>query len=596
MSEPHGHVYLCYTLEMRKRLLFIVAAISALVACQSAPAPIPISPDYERVRVGSRALVSEDFEGTWIRPTGSGPVSIAGTAPEGWNYQSDSAGRVVFSPAVFDETDTALQIDVVEHSGPFRFVRVLEFSGDEHTKESLFSGSMRVAGSEGTRIHIVFKNNNASGPHGDYYIRRTVELGEEWQELRFVSSYADSSTVAVGVEIEGPGRIYLDDVILNQQPADYLAELAPVEGPVPIEFFGMHFRLRVPPLTFGSSRLWGQWYKLEESKGDWTRDLLLLDRFVDVGHEAGKRNIMVVGRVPQWANSKPEEETGDIPGTTGPPADIEDWKDYIRELGTRYQGKVTYWEIWNEPNSPSHYTGDILELVELVAAAREVLLSIDPENVIISPPFYDNGAWLDDFLFHGGGEQVDVIGYHWYAHSPEVSLREIVAINRLLAFHGVDHKPVYNTEAATGEEATLPDAGKTARLFLVNWAAGVSNLNWFYWGNVPRHPKAPIQAVGSNDEVSIIGEAYNAAADWMIGAEMTEVVVLADGTWKAYLKRDERTTVAVWNPVGLSSIPLPDEWTITRAVNTIGEAVPVPTGKRLEVSPLPILYEIESGD
>jgi hypothetical protein len=527
---------------------------------------------------------------------GTGPVSIAGTAPEGWSYESESQGRVVFSEATGEGSSSALQIDVVEHAGPFRFVRVLEFEGYEETRESLFSGSMRVAGGESTRVRVVFKNNNASGPHGDYYIQRTIELTQEWQEISFVSSYADSATVAVGVEIEGDGRVYIDDVSLIQEPSDYLARLGPVAGPIPIEFFGMHFRLRVPPLTFGSSRLWGQWYKLEESKGEWTRELLLLDRFVDAGYEAGKRNIMVVGRVPRWANAQPDDETGDIPGTTGPPANIDDWKDYIRELGTRYQGKVTHWEIWNEPNSPSHYTGDIFELIELVAAAREVLLSIDPENVIISPPFYDNGAWLDDFLYHGGAEHVDVIGYHWYADSPEESLREIVAIHRLLEFHGVKDKPVFNTESATGEEATLSDAGKTARLFLLNWASGVSNLNWFYWGNVPRHPKAPIQASGSNDEVSIIGDAYNTVADWMIGAEMQRVEVLPDGTWMVYLERGGQTTVAIWNPVAPVTKPLPDGWVITRAVNAVGESVALPADESIEVTSVPILYVLESGD
>jgi beta-glucosidase/6-phospho-beta-glucosidase/beta-galactosidase len=126
---------------------------------------------------------------------------------------------------------------------------------------------------------------------------------------------------------------------------------------VPPEFFGLHIHhLDVPykqgvsswPFTpFGSWRLFGayvQWDDLEPQKGQW--NFRRLDWYVEEAGRHGIELLLTLGRTPQWASARPNE---DRKGSAAEPASIEDWKNYVRTLSRRYKGRIKYYEVWNEP-------------------------------------------------------------------------------------------------------------------------------------------------------------------------------------------------------------------------------------------------------
>ena len=70
------------------------------------------------------------------------------------------------------------------------------------------------------------------------------------------------------------------------------------------------------------------------SAGDWT----LLDARVQEAQTNKQRILLTLGSSPQWASSRPNETCsyGNI-GCAAPPADINDWRDYVKAVATRDQ-------------------------------------------------------------------------------------------------------------------------------------------------------------------------------------------------------------------------------------------------------------------
>ena len=114
-----------------------------------------------------------------------------------------------------------------------------------------------------------------------------------------------------------------------------------------------------PAVGFGTLRLWDDlqgttWAELEPAKGVW--NWALLDNFVEAAEEHGVSDILLtLGQTPGWASSSPDTASGLFvlsAGAPAPPADIQDWRDYVTAVAQRYKGRIRYYEIWNEPNIP----------------------------------------------------------------------------------------------------------------------------------------------------------------------------------------------------------------------------------------------------
>jgi len=76
---------------------------------------------------------------------------------------------------------------------------------------------------------------------------------------------------------------------------------------------------------------------------------------------------------------------------------------------------------------------------------------LTPQALIVSPSAtQEKGTeWLTEFLSKGGGNFVDVIGYHFYVapQAPEATVPLVLKVKRILAEHGAAGKPIWNTES-----------------------------------------------------------------------------------------------------------------------------------------------------
>lgn len=101
------------------------------------------------------------------------------------------------------------------------------------------------------------------------------------------------------------------------------------------------------------------WYDIEiAAKGDFTDRRgpgaahSAWDKYDFIVNTANSLGLEVLARVdgtPLWAGNGAAPLTG-IGYFKGPPANNQDFADFMTTLATRYKGKVRYYQIWNEPN------------------------------------------------------------------------------------------------------------------------------------------------------------------------------------------------------------------------------------------------------
>src|SRR5437899_7225230 len=124
-----------------------------------------------------------------------------------------------------------------------------------------------------------------------------------------------------------------------------------------------------PRVSFGSWRLWDAyvvWPNVEPQKGQW--DFSHLDGYISLAESHSVEILLPLGLTPAWASSRPKEKSGYEPGNAAEPRNISDWSEYVREVATRYKGRIHAYEIWNEPNLSDFFSGRPDTMLEL---ARE---------------------------------------------------------------------------------------------------------------------------------------------------------------------------------------------------------------------------------
>jgi hypothetical protein len=208
---------------------------------------------------------------------------------------------------------------------------------------------------------------------------------------------------------------------------------------------------------------------------------------------------------------------------------LEAWRSFVREVGTRFRGRIRYWEVWNEPDSRTFYSGTVRQLVELTRIAAQELRAIDPANVIVGPAFTESGlAMMEAFLAAGGARDLDVLAWHQdNGARPEQDTVRIQAVRRMMEAHGVGHLPLWTTEGHARMEPGGDPAAIVARTYLVLWLYGVSSFSWYAWDVVdygPDHPGPWVTLVTLNAAIpSAAGVAYAEVARWLTGARVVDL-------------------------------------------------------------------------
>ena len=372
-------------------------------------------------------------------------------------------------------------------------------------------------------------------------------------------------------------------------------------GPIPPSLFDLNILFHPstnvpwPAVPFYGWRLsHADWSTVEPGKDHYYFDLV--DKYVAWGQQHNTEILMTLTYTPQWASSTPNVKTAPGLGVSGQPTDMNDWKKYVRTVAERYKGKIHVYEIWNEPDKKESWTGSVDTMVSMVRDASQILKEVDPSITIVSPPpTGPKGVdFLQQFLAKGGGQYVDVIGYHFYVaeNPPEAMAALIQQVKSIMNQNGVGNKPLWNTEAGWYAPKPFPSqelaAGYVARAYVVNWVAGVSRFYWYCWDN---HNWTTLElTMPDNTTLRPAGKAFATIQQWMVGASMNKCLTSPNNDWVCELKRSGSSQYIVWNTAGDHNFRLSKDWRVSQYIKLDGTVTKI-SGEFIPTGVQPVLIQ-----
>jgi hypothetical protein len=246
-----------------------------------------------------------------------------------------------------------------------------------------------------------------------------------------------------------------------------------------------------PGFTVPAVRLWDTrtlWADLEPRDDAWSFDHL--DKHLAVAESHGTEDVLLVlAGTPAWAARNPEAEGAPwLPkGSASPPRDLQEWREYVRTIATRYAGRIDAYQVGNEPNLAWFWQGARTDLARLVRAGAEEIHRADPEARVIAPaPIVTTPAsalsaarWWRALT----GSGVDALAFQWYPPHGSRPTALATVLDRMWA--GVDGTdladlPVWITEVnhvgGDRRAAALVDA--TMRVAREH---RVERVYWYAW-------------------------------------------------------------------------------------------------------------------
>ncbi len=273
------------------------------------------------------------------------------------------------------------------------------------------------------------------------------------------------------------------------------------------EQFGIHVHHpeRLTWIDIGSAwwRLWDTrdtWANVQPTKGQF--DWHSLDEHVNWAEKHRLQLVYVLGNTPSWASSRPAESSAFNLGNAAPPGHMDDWRQYVRSVATRYRGRIKYFEVWNEPDFPKFFSSDSASYVALLVEAAKQIKAIDPEAKILAPAT----TGIADLNFvqevlRTAGNTIDIVTLHGYTPNvdrgkpwlpPEALGDRLVELKRIMRRYAVG-KPIWNSETGYPVSEMARIAGKEksdttmatylVRSIAVNFAFGVEKVFWYAWDN-----------------------------------------------------------------------------------------------------------------
>ncbi len=264
---------------------------------------------------------------------------------------------------------------------------------------------------------------------------------------------------------------------------------------------------------YSAIRLWDtgtDWASLKPQPQLW--NFGRINAYLAASEKAHLKVLWVIGNTPRWASARPNEICAYGLGCAAEPANIEEWRRYVRTIATTFRGRIECYEPWNEVSFPTDqafkqpgaggdpeqfFTGSVDAMVNLSRVAYEEIKRVDPQACVLSPSFHPSGNWaekFDRYLAAGGGQYFDVASQHFYfGEEPEQAVPIIRAMRQVLVKHGLSQVPIWNTEVGVPYEAkakqwsglSLDDLvyALTLRTYLLNASEEVSRVYWYAWDN-----------------------------------------------------------------------------------------------------------------
>ncbi len=288
--------------------------------------------------------------------------------------------------------------------------------------------------------------------------------------------------------------------------------------------------------TLAGVRLWDdgiKWGQLNTANGvyNWSG----LDKWLDRADSAHMDVLYTFGDTPQFAVGKAPGGCS-MPGefSCGAPTDVNSdgtgtdamFQAFVTALVTHAAGRISYYELWNEPDYKGFWSGTTAQLVRMGKDAAAIIRSLDPNAKILSPSAHGPtmSTWFDGYVAAGGAPNFDIVNVHMRGQNgsngtPESFLDIYSQVITETQKRNLTSLPLWDDEHGilTGQGVTDPDllAGYVAREAVLRASVGIQRQYVYTWDS---HAPYGLQGNAS-------GTAWNQVATWLIGHTISACTV-----------------------------------------------------------------------
>lgn len=228
------------------------------------------------------------------------------------------------------------------------------------------------------------------------------------------------------------------------------------------------------------------WNNIEPAPGYWNWSTV--DTLVNAAADRNMGILGVLNATPAWA------VPAGAPAVASPPADNTQYAQFVSAVAERYAGKVSAYEVWNEPNAaPSWYpTPDPAAYTRLLQAAYPAIKAADPDATVIggvvgwvtdTPGLAINAASYVQGMYDNGAQgYFDALSFHPYQYQvpfgngtpygPIAPINQLATIHQEMVAAGDGTKQIWATEY--GEPTSVVDNNTQAAFisnFLNSWSS-----------------------------------------------------------------------------------------------------------------------------
>lgn len=280
-----------------------------------------------------------------------------------------------------------------------------------------------------------------------------------------------------------------------------------------------------PTVPFRGLRLWDTrtaWLNLEPAPDQF--DFGQLDALVQKAQANGITDItLVLDGTPRWAASSFQSTDASWlgSGSASMPADIGQWTEFVDAVARRYAGQITSYEIGNEPNLRTFWSGTADQYAQLVTTAAAAIRAADPAATVLFNgglvrSKYDVatlGKWLGPLAAALGSGLLDAVSLHYYPQSNQLADAPgiLKAMKTALAQNGFGAVPAWITEINVRRAADLTrDAQASAVQTLGRQllTLGFERAYWYAWTDISADDLVPFQPeTGGSDGLAALGGA-----------------------------------------------------------------------------------------
>ncbi len=354
------------------------------------------------------------------------------------------------------------------------------------------------------------------------------------------------------------------------------------------------------------------WENVEAVKGTfhWEK----IDRAVEL---AGRHNIEILGLIgycAAWARRTPGEHAS-------PPADVNEYANFVGQVVARYKDRIKYWEIWNEPDSKVFWPPkpDAKEYCDLLKAAYQAAKRADPgchvmtAGLLVGINHRDNWSFLEDMYKGGAKDSFDILAMHAYCDplSPDEGRysERLNKLREIMKKNDDGKKPLWLTEegwpTAPGKPNSVSEKLQADYLVrshvLALGAPGVEKFFWFLMsdgGNWESDYEQSYGILRSNWTPKPAGVAYAAMTRQLGSAKFAEVVRMKDPARCQVFSSGAESILVMWNSgAGEASLQAEiDKDKILGFSDLYGNAIPPPVDNKfvLTLTGSPVYLKIKT--